>query len=346
MGTQLGPDRLLPRLAQNAASLQLALGVVTAAGPQGQQLDPAEEWLLDNYYLIERQITLARRHLPRGYSRQLPRLAKGSSASFPRIYDLALELVSHMDGRIDRENVTRLIAAYQTVTDLTLGELWAFPIMLQLALLENLGRVSVRIAQRREERDAAVAWADRMLAAADNEPRQLIAVLAAFADADVLLTAAFVEEFYARLQAHGPAMAFVQTWVEQQLLDQGVTAAELSETASRRAATHQISIANSIGSLRFIDAMDWSDYVESLSTVEQVLADDPARSHSGQDFATRDRCRHAVEDLARRGDHSEAGVARKAIEPGFGSDPVSGPHRPVHPAGVRDGHAGWDVQAG
>ncbi|TCO76802.1 GH36-type glycosyl hydrolase domain-containing protein [Chromatocurvus halotolerans] len=311
---QPGPDSLLPRLAQNARSLKQALDVVTVVSPEGQQLVPAEEWLLDNYYLIERQVTLARRHLPRGYSRQLPRLADGPSAGFPRIYDLALELISHMDGRVDRENVTRLLAAYQRVSALTLGELWAFPIMLQLALLENLGRVSVRIAQRREQRDAAIAWADRMLAAAENEPRQLIQLLAEFADADVLLTAPFVEEFYARLQAQGSAMAFVQTWVEHKLLDQGVTANELSEAASRMAATNQISIANSISSLRFIDAMDWSEAVESLSVVEQTLAEDPGRSYRGQDFATRDRCRHAVEDLARRSGCDEVAVARKAIQ--------------------------------
>jgi cyclic beta-1,2-glucan synthetase len=102
---------------------------------------PAEAWLLDNFYLIEQQINLARRHLPRGYSRQLPRLADGPSAGFPRIYDLALELISHMDGRVDSDNATQFIAAYQTVEPLKLGELWAFPIMLQLALLENLRRV-------------------------------------------------------------------------------------------------------------------------------------------------------------------------------------------------------------
>jgi cyclic beta-1,2-glucan synthetase len=167
---------------------------------------------------------MARRHLPRGYSRQLPRLADGASAGFPRIYDLALELISHMDGRVDRENATEFIASYQTIEPLKLGELWAFPIMLQLALLENLRRVGVRIAQRRVERDAAITWADRMLAASEREPAQLIQLLADFARADVPLTAPFVEEFYGRLQAQGPAMAFVQTWVEQRLLEQGVSA--------------------------------------------------------------------------------------------------------------------------
>lgn len=308
-----GPDRLLPRLADNERVLLAAYDVVTAAALPGQRIVPAEAWLLDNFYLIEQQIGLARRHLPRGYSRQLPRLADGPLAGFPRIYDLALELISHMDGRVDSDNATQFIAAYQTVEPLKLGELWAFPIMLQLALLENLRRVGVRIAQRREERDAAITWADRMLTAAETDPKQLIHLLAAFAHADVPLTAPFVEEFYDRLQAQGPAMAFVQTWVEQKLLEQGVTAAELSETAGRIAAANQISIANSIGSLRFIGAMDWKQFVESLSVVEQTLREDPLDNYAHQDFATRDRYRHVVEDVARRSSASEGAVAREAI---------------------------------
>ena len=308
---------MLPRLADNARVLLAAYDVVTAAATPGQRIVPAEAWLLDNFYLIEQQINLARRHLPPGYSRQLPRLADGLSAGFPRIYDLALELISHMDGRVDSDNATHFVAAYQSAEPLRLGELWAFPIMLQLALLENLRRVGVQIARRREERDAAINWADRMLATAEKEPNQLIQLLAEFANADVPLTAPFVEEFYARLQAQGPAMAFVQTWVEHKLLEQGVTATQLSAVAARTAAANQISIANSIGSLRFIGATDWRNYVESLSIVEQTLREDPAQMYGGQDFATRDRYRHVIEEVARGCAHiarGELAVARAAID--------------------------------
>ncbi|MEJ2180487.1 MAG: cyclic beta 1-2 glucan synthetase, partial [Gammaproteobacteria bacterium] len=308
-----GPDKLLPRLADNARVLQAAYDVVTVAAMPGQRIVPAETWLLDNFYLIEQQIGLARRHLPRGYSRQLPRLIDGPSTGFPRIYDLALELISHMDGRVDSDNATHFVAAYQTIEPLKLGELWAFPIMLQLALLENLRRVAMRIARRREELDTAITWADRMLATAEKEPKQLIQLLAEFANADVPLTAPFVEEFYARLQAQGPAMAFVQAWVEHKLLDQGVTATQLSAAAGRTAAANQISIANSIGSLRFIGATDWRHFVESLSVVEQTLHEDPIGMYASQDFATRDRYRHVIEDVARAGSCSEHSVARKAI---------------------------------
>jgi cellobiose phosphorylase len=332
-----GPDRLLPRLADNARVLLAAYDVVTAAITPGQRIVPAEAWLLDNFYLIEQQISLARRHLPRGYSRQLPQLADGPSAGFPRIYDLALELISHMDGRVDSDNATQFVAAYQSAEPLKIGELWAFPIMLQLALLENLRRVGLRIARRREELNAAITWADRMLAAAETEPKQLIQLLAEFANADVPLTAPFVEEFYARLQAQGSAMAFVQTWVEQKLLEQGMTATKLSAAAGRTAAANQISIANSIGSLRFIDAMDWRNYVESLSVVEQTLRDDPARMHAAQDFATRDRYRHVIEDVARGcapSSGSEPAVARRAITMARAAAERSG-------AGDRTAHVGY-----
>ncbi len=296
-------DKLLARLADNerviSSAYQVITGSVGSVDKQNQKLSPAENWLLDNYYLIEQQFTLARKHLPRGYSKQLPKILAGSSDGFPRIYDLALNLISHMDGRIDNENTREFITAYQSVEPLMLGELWAFPIMLQLALLDNLRRVSVRIANRREEQETAIVWADRMLATAESEPKQLIQLLAKFANADIPLTAPFVEEFYTKLQDHSAAMGFVQTWVEQQLSLQNTTATKLLELASRTAATNQISIANSVGSLRFIAAVDWRDFVEEHSAVEKILRYDPAGEYFKQDFATRDQYRHAIEDIAR-----------------------------------------------
>ena len=311
-----------------------AYDAVTAAATPGQRILPAEAWLLDNFYLIEQQIALARRHLPRGYSRQLPKLVGGPLAGFPRVYDVALELISHQDGRVDRDNAAAFLAAYQSVEPLDLGELWAFPIALRLALLENVGRVGARIARRRMERDVAFDWADRMLAAAEGEARQLIHVLAEFADADVLLTAPFVEEFFARLQIQGPAFAFVQSWLEHRLAEQGVSAVQLLETSSRMAAADQISIANSVGSLRFISSMDWGEFVEQLSLVDQLLRGDPAEVYAAQDFATRDRYRHAIEAVRNGSGLSELEVTRTAIALARASAEQAGSH-------VRTAHVGY-----
>jgi len=77
-------DRLLPRLAANEALLSEVCHLLTGAVEGKRRITPAGEWLLDNFYLIEEQIRTAKRHLPPGYSRELPRLAHGPSARLPR----------------------------------------------------------------------------------------------------------------------------------------------------------------------------------------------------------------------------------------------------------------------
>ncbi|MDP1716909.1 MAG: hypothetical protein Q8L40_02435, partial [Burkholderiales bacterium] len=134
LSAQRAPDQLLARLAENEDVLLQTCRLLTAAVKATRRITPAGEWLLDNFYLIEEQIRTARRHLPKGYSRELPRLAHGPSAGLPRAYDIALESISHGDGRVDAESLSRFVAAYQKVTALKLGELWAIPIMLRLAL--------------------------------------------------------------------------------------------------------------------------------------------------------------------------------------------------------------------
>ena len=99
------PDLLLARLAENERVLIGTCDLLTAAVQANRRIAPAGEWLLDNFYLIEEQIRTANRHLPKGYSRELPRLLNGPSAGLPRVYDLALETISHGDGRFDLESL-------------------------------------------------------------------------------------------------------------------------------------------------------------------------------------------------------------------------------------------------
>ena len=120
---------------------------------------PAAEWLIDNFYLIEEQIQTARRHLPKRYSLELPQLSNGPTAGQPRVYHIALELVAHLDGGVNVESTASFVAAYQATTVLRLGELWAVPIMLRLALIENLRRIAARIASGRRDRNLADNWA-------------------------------------------------------------------------------------------------------------------------------------------------------------------------------------------
>ncbi|NLF22765.1 MAG: hypothetical protein GX590_06330, partial [Lentisphaerae bacterium] len=204
-----GYNRLLPRLADNAEALRESHEVFLAADAAERRLSAPEEWMLDNFYLIEQQIELARIHLPRRYSHLLPRLTKGPHRGLPRVYGMAAELIAHLDGLLDAEAIAAFVGAYQTTETLNLGELWAFPISLRLALIENLRRVAVRLADRRRDLNDGLAWAERFLNAAETEPRQLVHLLAEFADAHPELSAPFLSELVGRLQRHGASVSLV-----------------------------------------------------------------------------------------------------------------------------------------
>ncbi len=314
VGLGRAPDRLLPRLAENEGVLIGACNLLTAAVKANRRIAPAGEWLLDNFYLIEEQIRTARRHLPKGYSRELPRLLNGPSAGLPRVYDIALETISHGDGRVDPESLGSFVAAYQTVTALKLGELWAIPIMLRLALIENLRRVGARIAADRTDRNRADYWADRMTEVAEKDPKSLILVIADMARSSPPMVSTFVAELARRLQGQGPALALPLTWIEQRLSESGLTIEQLVRSENQQQAADQVSISNSIGSLRFLGGMDWREFVETMSVVEQILREDPGDVYGRMDFATRDRYRHVVERVAKGSRHSEGEVARQAIQ--------------------------------
>ena len=308
------PDLLLGRLSDNQTVLDRACLMLTAAVQANRTLTPAGEWLLDNIYLIEEQIAIARRHLPKGYSRELPRLTNGPSQGLPRVYDIALNAISHGDGRVDAETLSRFVAAYQAVTPLKLGELWAIPIMLRLALIENLRRVSARIIVDRGNRDLADLWADQLTQVAESDPKSLVLVIADMARSNPPMASSFVAELTRRLQGRSSALAMPLTWIEQLLADSEQTIEQLVQVENQQQAAAQVSVSNSIGSLRFLAMMDWREFVEIMSVVDGILREDPSGTYGLMDFATRDNYRHVTEQIARRGRLAESEVARKALE--------------------------------
>jgi cellobiose phosphorylase len=310
---QARTDRLLRRLVDNQQVIARAVAMLEEAVQAQRRLTPAAEWLIDNIHLVEEQIRIARRHFPKGYSRELPQIASGPSAGFPRVYDIALTAISHGDGRIDTEGLSGLVAAYQTVTPLGLGELWALPIMLRLALIENLRRISVRIIADRADRNIADEWADRFIDVAGTDPKHLVLVLADMVRSQPPMASSFVAELVRRLHGQGAALAMPLAWIEQWLADAGHGTEHLVQVENQHQAADQVSVSNAIGSIRYLAMMDWRDFVEAMSLVEHRLREDPSGTYGQMDFATRDHYRHVVERLAKRGKRPEVEVAMAAV---------------------------------
>ena len=308
-----GGEKLLARLKENEGIILRAYKLLSQTGTAKRGISPAGDWLLDNYYLVEEQIRLAQKFLPKGYSRELPKLTKGPLAGYPRVYDIAMEIVAHGDGRLDVKGLAAFVASYQTAKQLKLGELWAVPIMIRLALIENLRRIASRMILSQLDRDTADYRASRILEVLAKDTSGVILEIAAMAKADLPMSDSFVAEFVRRLHGQTPAFNLPVVWLEKKLSEKGKTIERLVQSANQKQSADQVSISNTIESLRFLEVTDWHEFVENLSIVEKELRQDPSGHYARMSFATRDSYRHAVEDLALRSGLEEETVAARAV---------------------------------
>ncbi|HET8624273.1 MAG TPA: hypothetical protein VFM14_11965, partial [Gemmatimonadales bacterium] len=304
--------RLLERLDQTRGILDDAHARLAAAAEGEVDVGPAGEWLLDNYHVVQEHIREVRESLPRGYYRELPELTAGPLAGYPRIYELAITLISHSEGRVESGNLDLFVGAFQKVAPLLIGELWAIPAMLRLGLIESVRRMALRTVQHLDELEEADQWSARLVDAAQVGSAELHAVFNEFVSDHPPLTPAFVSRLLRQLRtARGSAatLARVAEWIT----DEALSAEDAAARSTQRVALTQIMMANSITSLRAIGRMDWRVFVERQSVMEAVLREDPSGDYGAMTFATRDAYRHVVERIAKRTSSDEPGVARIAV---------------------------------
>ncbi|HEX4897944.1 MAG TPA: protein ndvB, partial [Candidatus Limnocylindrales bacterium] len=253
---------------------------------------------------------------------ELPKLAAGHLEGYPRVVGLAWAYVAHTDSRFDPDGLRRMVAAYQEVEPLTIGELWAIAISLRIVLVENLRRMAEEIVGSRAARQRADELADRLLGLGRDDADAAAASLRKLTDTK-LPTAGRVQLFQ-RLRDQDPATTPALGWLEERLVAQGTTAEETVRLEHQRQAAMNVTVRNVITSMRLISWFDWAEFVESVSLVDEVLRS--RDSFGAMDFPTRDRYRHAIEALARGSRRTEVEVARAAVaaaEEATGADGAS-----------------------
>ena len=277
--------------------------VIRDEGP----ITPAAEWFVDNFHIVDEVVRHIREDLPSGFYRQLPKLAEGPLQGYPRVLDLAWAFVEHTDSRFERDTLERFVRRFQRVQPLTIGELWAVPIALRIVLVENLRRLAEQIVKGRAACHEADALADELLGLA-GRPARPLAFRSLHAAA---LPMAFTVQLVQRLRDQDPESTPALAWLDQQLAASGTSADELVRVELQNQAATNVTVRNVITSMRTMAAFDWAEFFESVSVVDEALRADSA--FGAMDFATRDRYRHAIEELARGSGRSELEVTREVI---------------------------------
>jgi cyclic beta-1,2-glucan synthetase len=302
---------LAPRLRDNGRVLLDAYRAIAATIREGHAITPAAEWLVDNFHVVEEQIREVRDDLPRGYYRQLPKLADGPLAGYPRVFGLAWAFVAHTDSRFDPQTLCAFVRAYQRVQPLTIGELWAVAITLRIVLVENLRRSAERIVSSRLARADADALADQLLGVGGRPAVPGEADPALRRLGRTPLSKEFAVQLAQRLRDQDPAVTPALRWLDERLAAQGTTADEIIREELQSQGAMNVTVRNVITSMRLMSAVEWTELFERVSLVDDVLRAES--DFAGMDFVTRDCYRHAIEKLARGSGHAELEVARRAV---------------------------------
>jgi cyclic beta-1,2-glucan synthetase len=302
--------RLDRRLKDNGRALLDAYRGVEKAVREERYITPADEWLLDNFYVAQEQIRQVRDDLPRGFYRGLPKLADGPLEGYPRVFGIAWAFVAHTDSRIDREMLLRFIAAYQRVQPLTIGELWAVAIALRIVLIENLRRAADQIASARAARAKADVLVDRLLGVGGGVAIPPETALKPFNS--MRLPAPFVVRLLERLRDQDPRFMPALTWLDEHLATRGARCDDTVRAEHQRQLGTNVTVRNVITSMRLVSSLDWAKIFESSSLVDAALRAESAFAE--MDFPTRNRYRRAIEELARGSGQSELDVVQRAID--------------------------------
>jgi cyclic beta-1,2-glucan glucanotransferase len=304
-----GPS-FLRRLRETERTLQWGHASLTMSAEVHHAFTLSAEWLLDNVYLIREQVTDLRRSLPQTNYGELPLIARGPDAGLPRVYRLASEMVAESGGALEPEIIQKFLVAFQAVAPLDIGELWALPLMLRLQLLGHLRGLALQIEQQQSQSEEADFWANRLIAAGRHSSPRLLRMMEKLSERFPEPTAHFASELVAHLYDAEAVLPVVSSWLEHSLRG---PLPEVIQQEQRRQAVQQTALANLINSCRRLSQIQWREIFQASNWAEQQLAADPAGVYARQDFETRDRCRRAVEEIARWSKRSEQRTIDQAL---------------------------------
>lgn len=308
---------ILPDLKKTGQQLLDAYLQLTQAFRKQETVAPAAEWFVDNFHIVEDQVREIKQDLPKDFYDELPKLSTGPLAGYPRVYAIALAIITHTDSRLDVGILRRFLKAYQQEVPLSIGELWATAITLRVALLENLKPLALRIVSARKKRTEADDIVENLLkmrAEPGVSPKDILKKFISRVGNPKYFDRAFVVQLTQRLRDQDPDVQLAFDWIELQLNNHHqVNTQTIIQLEHTRQAMAMATVGNIITSMRLLSTLDWREFIESVNLVDPILSKDPARAYSRMDFETRNTYRHVIEKLAKRSKYSEIEIAAEAL---------------------------------
>lgn len=309
----------IPRLKENCKYISLIYTLLNEHVKIGIPIHPAGEWILDNYYMIEKSVKTIQKELTKTKYINLPGVEESQTESiginryqnhynqgiggFARIYVLANEIISNTDGKVDGEELKEYLESYQTQKNLTMEEIWMIGTFLQIAIIEKIRNICERIFISQTQKFKVENMIERII---ENKPKKNLKMTASGAYP-------FIEYMSYRLKRYGKdGMPYLMAF-EEQVNKMGMTISEVISREHFDIAVRKLSMKNSITSIRNISRLNISSIFKEINEVEKILNEDPAEVYPKMDYISKDYYRNKILEISKKAKISEIFVAKEAI---------------------------------
>ncbi len=302
----------IPRLKENFEYITNVYNTLTEHLKLDIPIHPAGEWILDNYYIIEKTVKTIIKDMPLRKYISFIGLENGNYRGFARIYVLASEIVAYTDGTIDRNNLSSLLQAYQTKKNLSMEEIWNIGVFLQIALIENIRGICEKIYSSQIQKYKVENIIERLVENKENLKFKNVSSSKTYGYGEMKYP--FIEYMSYRLKQYGKQTYAFLNILEEQVDKMGLSISEVIQKEHFDIAVKKVSMGNSITSINTIIRVNFLEIFEQINGVEEILKKDPADVYSKMDYKTRSYYRREIEKIAKKTKISEMYIAKKCLE--------------------------------
>ena len=305
----------VPHLIENFKTIEQVYELLNEHLKLGINIHPAGEWLLDNFYIIEETTKQIQKELPLNKYINFVGIANGEYQGFARIYVLASEIVAYTENKIEQENLEDYLKSYQTKKTLSMDEIWNIGIFLQIAIIENITDIALKIYSSQIQKYRVEQIAERSIEIKEkNEIKYKNNVKDIEKEMFQDMKYPFIEYMSYTLKRYGKKGYRYLKVLEEVVEKLGTTVSDVIKKEHFDIATQKVLMGNSITSIKKIQRINFLEIFEKINGVEELLKQDPADVYINMDFRTKEYYRNKIKELSKKTKISEIYIARKTLE--------------------------------
>lgn len=306
----------VPQMIENFKVIQKVYDLLNEHLKLGISVHPAGEWLLDNLYIIEQIVKQIEKELTLEKYMNFVGITNGNYKGFARVYVLSSEIVAYTDNKIERKELERYLASYQTKKTLSMEETWNIGIFIQIAIIENIREICEKIYSCQIQKYKAENIVERLIENKQKTELNFKSYNGKKIRKDLFqnMKYPFIEYMSYILKRYGKkGFAYLKV-LEETVEMTGTSISEVIKKEHFDIAVRKVSIGNSIITIKKIQRINFLEIFQNINRVEEMLKKDPANVYEKMDDKTKEYYRCRIKEISQKTKLSEVYIATKMLE--------------------------------